>query len=402
MPTTTFSIAIDGPAGAGKSTIARALAKSMDAMYLDTGAMYRAIGLAMRRLGVDLSDADAVIARMDDIDIAVEYLGGEQHIFLGPEDVSKIIREPEVSLLASAVSAIAEVRLRMVALQQQIARGHNVVMDGRDIGTKVLPDATLKVYLDASPEVRARRRCRELEQKGMPEPYEKVLGDMIARDYQDTHRAASPLTKAEGAVTVDSSDMTPEEVVAAIRRLAMDAIRRRDVLAVIEGRHSYRGKYLPDPVPRADLTAIMEAGLAAPSGCNKQTTHLIAVDDPELLQRLRAVIDPPRGETAPALILVLTKPVVAYRDRCFNVQDYSAAIENMLLAAVALGYESCWYEGHITDKDRIGDQMARILNVPEDYSLICMLPVGRAAEEVKGPRKRAFAERASFNGFGDS
>ena len=215
-----FSIAIDGPAGAGKSTIAKALAKSLDAMYLDTGAMYRAIGLAMQRQGIDLSDAAAVAANVDDIDIAVLYEGGAQHIYLGGEDVSQAIREPEISIAASAVSKVPEVRVRMVALQREIARGQNVVMDGRDIGTKVLPDATLKVYLTASAEVRARRRCLELEQKGMPEPYEKVLSEMIERDYQDTHRAASPLMKAEGAVEVDSSDMTLEQVVAAIEGLA--------------------------------------------------------------------------------------------------------------------------------------------------------------------------------------
>ena len=139
-----------------------------------------------------------------------------------------------------------------------------------------------------------------------------------------------------------------------------------DLFDAIRSRRSYRGKYLPDPVPREHLRAIMEAGLAAPSGCNKQTTRLIAVDDPALLARLKAAIDPPVAQTAPAFICVLTKPIIAYRDRRFNVQDYAAAIENMLLAAVALGYQSCWYEGHITDADRIGDRMAGILGVPEE------------------------------------
>ncbi len=168
---------------------------------------------------------------------------------------------------------------------------------------------------------------------------------------------------------------------------------------VISARRSYRGKYLPTPVPREHLTAIMQAGLDAPSGCNKQTTSIIAVDDPILLARLRGVIDPPIAETAPAYICVLTQRIIAYRDRCFAVQDYSAAIENMLLAIVALGYQSCWYEGHITDADRIGDQMARILGVPEDYELVCLLPVGVAADPVRGPQKKAFEERAWFNGF---
>ena len=172
-----------------------------------------------------------------------------------------------------------------------------------------------------------------------------------------------------------------------------------DMLDLISARRSYRGKYLPAPVPREHLTAIMQAGLDAPSGCNKQTTSLIAVDDPEVLARLRAVIDPPVAETAPAYICVLTRRIIAYRDRCFAVQDYSAAIENMLLAIVALGYQSCWYEGHITDADRIGDQMARILGVPEEYELVCLLPVGVAADPVHSPKKKDFAERAWFNGF---
>ena len=165
-------------------------------------------------------------------------------------------------------------------------------------------------------------------------------------------------------------------------------------------RHSYRGKCLSDPVPRQDLQMIMEAGLAAPSGCNKQTTSLIAVDDPQVLRRLHAVIDPPVGDTAPAMICVLTERIIAYRDRTFYVQDYAAAIENMLLAITALGYESVWVEGHITDVDRIGRQMADILGVPEDMELVCFLPVGKAAEPVKGPAKKPFAERAWFNGSG--
>ena len=172
-----------------------------------------------------------------------------------------------------------------------------------------------------------------------------------------------------------------------------------DMLELIRMRRSYRGKYLPDPVPREHLTAILDAGLSAPSGCNKQTVSLIAVDDPEVLKALHGVIDPPVGETAPAMICVLTQRIIAYRDRCFAVQDYAAAIENMLLAVTALGYQSCWYEGHITDADRIGDKMARILGVPEDYELVCFLPVGVAAEDPKPPRKKAFSERAWFNGF---
>ena len=164
-------------------------------------------------------------------------------------------------------------------------------------------------------------------------------------------------------------------------------------------RRSYRGRYKPDPVPREDLVKIMEAGLAAPSGCNKQTTSLIAVDDPEVLSRLKATMDPPVAQTAPAAICVLTRRINAYRDKCFAVQDYSAAIENMLLAIVELGYQSCWYEGHITDDDRICDKMAEILNVPSDYELVCFLPVGIAEGEPSLPKKKPFEERAWFNSY---
>lgn len=172
-----------------------------------------------------------------------------------------------------------------------------------------------------------------------------------------------------------------------------------NTLDAIRARRSYRGRYLPTPVPREHLSAIMEAGLRAPSGCNKQTTSLIAVDDPEVLSQLHAVIDPPAAETAPAMICVLTRPVIAYRDRTFFVQDYAAAIENMLLAIADLGYESCWYEGHVTDADRIGDKMARILGVPEEYRLVCFLPVGLAAEDVKPPKKLPLESRCCFNRF---
>lgn len=177
-------------------------------------------------------------------------------------------------------------------------------------------------------------------------------------------------------------------------------MRNLDFLQAILDRHSYRGKYEPTPVSREDLRLILEAGLAAPSGCNTQTTSLIAVDDPDVLKRLHAVIDPPVGETAPAMICVLTQKIYAYRDKCYNVQDYAAAIENMLLAIRALGYESCWFEGHITDTDAIGRKMADILGVPEDYELVCFLPVGKALTAPKLPKKKPFEERAWFNGFG--
>ena len=172
-------------------------------------------------------------------------------------------------------------------------------------------------------------------------------------------------------------------------------------IVTITCRHSYRGAYAEDRVPsREELKTIMEAGLAAPSGCNKQTTSLIAVDDAELVQKIKAVIDPPIAETAPAFICVLTQRINAYRDRCYSVQDYAAAIENMLLAITELGYQSCWYEGHITDEDRICDKIAEILGVPEGYELVCILPVGKAVNETISPKKKAFEERAWFNRFG--
>lgn len=175
-----------------------------------------------------------------------------------------------------------------------------------------------------------------------------------------------------------------------------------NTIETIGQRHSYRGKYKQTPVPREDIVTIMQSGLDAPSGCNKQTTYLIAVDDPDVLARLRAVIDPPVAETAPAAICVLTRRINAYRDKCFAVQDYSAAIENMLLTITALGYRSCWYEGHITDDDRICDKMAEILNVPHEYELVCFLPVGIAEDDINPPRKRSFEERAWFNSFPQS
>ena len=170
-----------------------------------------------------------------------------------------------------------------------------------------------------------------------------------------------------------------------------------DTLQAIRTRRSYRGKYLSTLVPREHLLAIMEAGCDAPSGCNMQTASFIAIDDPVLLNRLKALVTPPVAETAPAWILVLTRPIIAYRDRRFNVQDYAAAIENMLLAIHALGYASCWYEGHITDDDDIAGQLAGALNLPDDCRIVCLLPVGLPAGEAHRPVKRPAAERIGFN-----
>ena len=173
-----------------------------------------------------------------------------------------------------------------------------------------------------------------------------------------------------------------------------------ELFEAIFTRRSYRGMYKPDPVPAEDLKKIMEAVLAAPSGCNKQTTSVIAVDDPAVMAKLSELIaDRPGFASAPAAVCILTEKKIAYRDRTYYIQDYSAAIQNALLAIAALGYESCWVEGHITDKDRIGRKMADVLGVPEHLELVCYLPVGKAAEEGTHATKLPFEERAWFNGY---
>ena len=218
-----FAIAIDGPSGAGKSTAARRVAREVGAIYLDTGAMYRAMGLYMLRAGVDPTDAAAVAQRAHEPLIEVKYLGGEQRVLLGGEDVSDAIRQNEVSLAASAVSAVPEVRRILVARQREIAKDVPVVMDGRDIGTKVLPDADVKVFLTASVAVRARRRWLELQAKGQDVPLDQLEREIAQRDHNDSTRAASPLRKADDAVQIDSSDMTLDEVVEKIVALARAA-----------------------------------------------------------------------------------------------------------------------------------------------------------------------------------
>ena len=217
-----FSVAIDGPAGAGKSTVAKAVAKALDAAYLDTGAMYRTMGLYMAEHGHRRPEAIAEAARTPDL--RVEFRDGVQRMFLDGEDVTERIRTPEAAAAASKVSAVGAVRERLVDLQREIARGQSVVMDGRDIGTVVLPDATVKIYLTASCEVRAKRRFDELIQAGKEIAYEQVLDDIVQRDYNDAHRAVSPMRQADDAVRVDTSEMTRDEVVADIVRRVRTAI----------------------------------------------------------------------------------------------------------------------------------------------------------------------------------
>lgn len=201
-----IAIAIDGPAGAGKSTIAKLAAKELGFIYVDTGALYRTIGLAATRRGYTAEDKSEIIAMLDGIAVELAFNEKkEQIVLLDKEDVSGLIRTPEISMMASAVSAIPEVRAYLLDLQRNMAHTNNVIMDGRDIGTVVLPDAKLKIFLSASAECRARRRYDELIEKGMDVKYEDILRDVETRDYNDSHRDIAPLKPAEGAVMVDTS-----------------------------------------------------------------------------------------------------------------------------------------------------------------------------------------------------
>ena len=224
----TFNIAIDGPSGAGKSTSAKAAAKELGFIYVDTGALYRAVGVAALRRGMDTKDIAAVAAMLPEIQITLGFEDGEQKVFLDGEDVSKEIRLPEASMAASDVSAIPAVRAFLFDLQKNLAKHNDCLMDGRDIGTVVLPEAQLKIFLTASAEERARRRFLELEQRGTPVEYETLLKEIEQRDYNDSHRAISPLKPAPDAVILDSSDMSFEEVVAAIVALAQKVRREAD------------------------------------------------------------------------------------------------------------------------------------------------------------------------------
>lgn len=208
-----FNIAVDGPAGAGKSTIAKAVAKKMNLIYVDTGAMYRAMALFMVRGGIDLADEAAIIRKCQEADITIRYENGVQVVLLNGENVNDFLRTEEVGNAASVVSVIPEVRKKLVELQLQLAAGSDCIMDGRDIGTCVLPGADVKVYLTASSEVRAKRRYDELTAKGESCDLEKIQADIEDRDYRDMHRETSPLKQAEDAVLVDSSYMTVEDVI---------------------------------------------------------------------------------------------------------------------------------------------------------------------------------------------
>ena len=201
-----ISVAIDGPSGAGKSTLAKSLAAELQFLYVDTGAIYRTIGYYAWTHGIDPKDAAAVEAALPDIRVELRYDGeGLQRMYLNGEDVTKEIRLPQISGYASAVSAHPSVRAFLLDMQRAFAREASVIMDGRDIGTVVLPDADVKIYLTASAQARAQRRCRELEQRGTPEPFDKVLADIEKRDWDDSHRAVAPLRQAEDAVLLDTT-----------------------------------------------------------------------------------------------------------------------------------------------------------------------------------------------------
>ena len=216
----TISIAIDGPSGAGKSTLARSAAAELGCLYVDTGAIYRTIAYSVMTAGIDPKDGAAVMAALPDLDIRLVHgEDGEQRMLLNGTDVSREIRLPEVSLYASAVSAHPGVRTYLLEMQRQLARENSVIMDGRDIGTVVLPDADVKIFLTASPEARARRRMLELEQRGTPEPYEKILKEIEQRDWDDSHRATAPLRQAEDAVLLDTTELNFEESREALLKL---------------------------------------------------------------------------------------------------------------------------------------------------------------------------------------
>lgn len=218
-----INIAIDGPSGAGKSTVARALAKKLRFVYVDTGAMYRAIGVYVRAHGVKPDDEAAVCALLPEIEIRLAYSAeGEQLVYLCGEDVSRVIRENEISMYASAVSRIPAVRTFLLQMQRDLAEKNNVIMDGRDIGTVILPHAQLKIFMTASAEARARRRTRELLEKGQSVDYETILAEINARDEADRTRAVAPAIPAQDAVMMDNSVMSVEENVAAVEALMRD------------------------------------------------------------------------------------------------------------------------------------------------------------------------------------
>ncbi len=224
MNNAVINVAIDGPAGAGKSTVSRAAAKAVGYIYVDTGALYRAVGVNALRKGIDTKDKPAVAASLADISVDLVFENGEQKVLLNGENVSAEIRTPPASMAASDVSAVPEVRAFLFDLQRDIAKRNNCIMDGRDIGTVVLPDAKVKIFLTASPEERATRRYKELIEKGTDVKYEDVLSELIERDYNDSHREIAPLKPAEDGVILDTTGLSLEESVNEIIRIIKENI----------------------------------------------------------------------------------------------------------------------------------------------------------------------------------
>lgn len=214
------SIAIDGPAGAGKSTIARAAAQRLAYLYVDTGALYRAIAFFMQESKLD--DEAEIVAALSKVEVNLKFVDGLQRVFLCNEDVTEKIRTPQISMMASKISAIPEVREFLLHLQRDLAQKNNVLMDGRDIGTVILPNADVKIFLTASPEARAQRRHKELLEKGLQSSYEEVLADILKRDHDDSTRAVAPLKRAEDAILVDTSDCNLEESIELVLRIVKD------------------------------------------------------------------------------------------------------------------------------------------------------------------------------------
>ena len=215
----TIQIAIDGPSGAGKSTMARLLAQQLRFVYVDTGAMYRAVGLFAQRAGVEEEEIEAILPMLNEMQIDIQYVDGNQRIFLGGEDVSEAVRTEKSGRYASAVSALPAVRQFLLGLQRRLAENQNVIMDGRDIGTVILPQAQVKIFLTASPEERARRRFAELRQKGQPADYDQVYQDLLERDQRDSRRTAAPLRPAEDAVTLDATAYSLEETLERMKQI---------------------------------------------------------------------------------------------------------------------------------------------------------------------------------------
>ena len=221
-----INIAIDGPSGAGKSTIAKKAAEKLGYIYIDTGAMYRTVGLYLNRLGINIkAEKEKVINSLSGINIDIKYENGEQHIFLNGEDVSSLIRTPEISMAASDSGTVLEIREKMTHLQRNLAKNNNCIMDGRDIGTFVLPDADVKIFLTADVRVRAERRYRELTEKGEQVKFEDVLSDMVLRDKNDNTREFMPLKKADDAILIDTSDLSLDESVDAVIKCIGDRIK---------------------------------------------------------------------------------------------------------------------------------------------------------------------------------